>query len=48
MEGRDRMACLAAYREDFFAEMARGSHFAAVDTPELFLEDVRAFFRELR
>jgi hypothetical protein len=24
-----------------------GGHFAAVDAPDLFLEDVRAFFREL-
>ena len=31
-----------------YTEMARGSHFAAVDAPELLLEDVRAFFRELR
>ncbi|WNG47400.1 epoxide hydrolase [Archangium minus] len=31
-----------------YTEMARGGHFAAVDAPDLFLEDVRAFFRELR
>ena len=29
-------------------EMPRGGHFAAFEQPELFVEDVRAFFRELR
>jgi epoxide hydrolase len=31
-----------------YTRMPRGGHFAAVEQPELFLEDVRAFFRELR
>ncbi|QRK08870.1 epoxide hydrolase [Archangium violaceum] len=31
-----------------YTEMPRGGHFAAVEEPELFLEDVRAFFRSLR
>ncbi|WP_395842321.1 alpha/beta fold hydrolase [Cystobacter fuscus] len=31
-----------------YTEMPRGGHFAAVEQPELFLEDVRAFFRALR
>ena len=38
----------ARYNLRRYTEMARGSHFAAVDAPELLLEDVRAFFRELR
>ena len=38
----------ARYNLRRYTEMARGSHFAAVDAPDLFLEDVRAFFRELR
>jgi hypothetical protein len=28
--------------------MPRGGHFAAAEEPELFVEDVRAFFRPLR
>ncbi|OJT19007.1 multidrug MFS transporter [Archangium sp. Cb G35] len=31
-----------------YTEMPRGGHFAAVETPGLLLEDVRAFFRTLR
>ncbi|ATB29022.1 epoxide hydrolase family protein [Melittangium boletus] len=31
-----------------YTEMPRGGHFAAVEEPELFLDDVRAFFRTLR
>jgi microsomal epoxide hydrolase len=31
-----------------WTEMPRGGHFAAMEQPELFLDDVRAFFRELR
>ncbi|MET0401692.1 MAG: epoxide hydrolase, partial [Cystobacter sp.] len=31
-----------------YTEMPRGGHFAAVEQPELFLEDVRAFFHTLR
>jgi pimeloyl-ACP methyl ester carboxylesterase len=31
-----------------WTEMARGGHFAALEQPELLLEDIRAFFRELR
>ncbi|KFA93820.1 epoxide hydrolase family protein [Archangium violaceum] len=38
----------ARYNLRRYTEMARGGHFASVDAPELFLEDVRAFFRELR
>jgi pimeloyl-ACP methyl ester carboxylesterase len=28
--------------------MPRGGHFAALEEPELLVEDVRAFFREIR
>ena len=31
-----------------WTEMPRGGHFAAMEQPELLLEDVRAFFRPLR
>ncbi|UQA63409.1 epoxide hydrolase family protein [Polyangium aurulentum] len=31
-----------------YTEMPRGGHFAAVEAPDLLLEDVRAFFRGLR
>ncbi|OJH38631.1 epoxide hydrolase family protein [Cystobacter ferrugineus] len=38
----------ARYNLRRYSEMAQGGHFAAVDAPDLFLADVRAFFRELR
>jgi pimeloyl-ACP methyl ester carboxylesterase len=31
-----------------WTEMPRGGHFAALEAPELLLDDVRAFFRALR
>ena len=31
-----------------WTEMPRGGHFAALEEPELFVEDVRKFFRPLR
>jgi hypothetical protein len=31
-----------------WTEMPRGGHFAAMEQPSLLLEDMRAFFRELR
>ncbi len=31
-----------------WTEMPRGGHFAALEEPELFVEDIRAFFRPLR
>ena len=31
-----------------WTEMPRGGHFAAMEEPELLVEDVRAFFRSLR
>ena len=31
-----------------WTEMPRGGHFAAMEEPELLVEDIRAFFRDLR
>jgi pimeloyl-ACP methyl ester carboxylesterase len=31
-----------------WSEMEKGGHFAAFEQPELFVRDVRAFFRTLR
>jgi hypothetical protein len=31
-----------------YTMMPRGGHFAALEQPELLVEDVRAFFRSLR
>ena len=31
-----------------WTEMPRGGHFAASEQPELFVEDVRSLFRDLR
>jgi len=31
-----------------WADMPRGGHFAAMEEPELFADDVRAFFRTVR
>jgi pimeloyl-ACP methyl ester carboxylesterase len=36
------------YNVTHWAEMPRGGHFAAMEQPELFVEDVRAFFRTVR
>lgn len=38
----------ARYNLTRWTEMPRGGHFAALEQPELLLEDVRAFFRGLR
>ena len=38
----------ARYNLVRFTEMPRGGHFAALEQPELLLDDVRAFFRTLR
>jgi epoxide hydrolase len=38
----------ARYNIVRWTEMPRGGHFAALEEPELLLDDVRAFFRELR
>lgn len=36
------------YRIVHWTEMPRGGHFAAMEQPQLFVDDVRAFFRTLR
>ena len=38
----------SAYNVRQWTEMPRGGHFAAMEEPELFVEDVRKFFRGLR
>jgi microsomal epoxide hydrolase len=38
----------AAFRVEQWTEMPRGGHFAALEEPELLVEDVRTFFRKLR
>ncbi|MAV35605.1 MAG: hypothetical protein CMJ59_09110 [Planctomycetaceae bacterium] len=38
----------AVYNIKQWTEMPRGGHFAAMEEPELFVEDVRKFFRTLR
>ncbi len=43
-----RRWCEAAFDLRQFTEMPRGGHFAAMEVPELFTGDVRAFFRLVR
>jgi epoxide hydrolase len=38
----------ARYNLTRWTEMPRGGHFAALEEPELLVDDVRAFFRTLR
>lgn len=38
----------AAYRVTHWTEQPHGGHFAAMEQPELFVDDVRAFFRTVR
>ena len=38
----------ARYNITRWTEMPRGGHFAALEEPELLVEDIRAFFRQLR
>ena len=38
----------ARYNVAQWTEMPRGGHFAAMEEPELFIEDVTKFFRALR
>jgi epoxide hydrolase len=38
----------AAYRVVHWSEQPRGGHFAAMEVPDLFVDDVRTFFRPLR
>ena len=37
-----------AYNVQRWTEMPRGGHFAALEEPDLLVEDIRAFFRSLR
>ncbi|MDH6198404.1 pimeloyl-ACP methyl ester carboxylesterase [Mycobacterium frederiksbergense] len=43
-----RRWCEASYNVTHFTTMPRGGHFAAFEQPELFVEDVRAFFDTVR
>jgi epoxide hydrolase len=43
-----RSWCEAAYNITRFTKMPRGGHFAAFEQPELFVDDVRAFFATVR
>src|SRR5262249_30185619 len=36
------------YNVTYWAELPRGGHFAAMEQPELFAQDLRSFFRTLR
>jgi pimeloyl-ACP methyl ester carboxylesterase len=36
------------YNVTYWADMPRGGHFAAMEQPELFVEDLRSFFRTVR
>ncbi len=38
----------AAYNITHWTEMPRGGHFAALEEPDLLVDDIRSFFRELR
>ena len=38
----------AYYNITRWTEMARGGHFAALEQPDLLVDDLRAFFRDLR
>ena len=40
-----RKAVEASYNVQQYTEMPRGGHFAALEEPELLVEDVRKFFR---
>jgi pimeloyl-ACP methyl ester carboxylesterase len=43
-----RRWCEAAYNITHWTDMPRGGHFAAFEQPELFVDDVRAFFATVR
>ena len=42
-----RSWCDRAYNINYWAEMPRGGHFAAMEVPDLFVEDVRAWARTI-
>ena len=43
-----RKWCEAVYTVTHWTEMPRGGHFAAFEQPDLFVDDVRAFFATIR
>ncbi len=43
-----RSWCEQIYNVTHWTDMPRGGHFAAMEQPELFVEDVRTFFRSVR
>ena len=43
-----RRWCEAAYNVTHWSTMPRGGHFAAFEQPDLFVDDVRAFFATVR
>src|SRR5690606_16078214 len=43
-----RHCCEAIYPITHWTDMPRGGHFAAFEHPDLFVEDVRTFFRTIR
>ena len=43
-----RSWCEAAYNITHWTTMPRGGHFAAFEQPDLYVDDVRAFFATLR
>ena len=43
-----RKWCEGAYNITHWTTMPRGGHFAAFEQPELFVDDVRAFFATVR
>jgi pimeloyl-ACP methyl ester carboxylesterase len=43
-----RRWCETAYNVTHWTTMPRGGHFAAFEQPELFVDDVRAFFATVR
>jgi hypothetical protein len=43
-----RRWCEKAYDIRHWTEYARGGHFAAMEVPDLLVQDIRAFFRLVR
>jgi pimeloyl-ACP methyl ester carboxylesterase len=43
-----RSWCESIYNVTHWSAMPRGGHFAAFEQPELFVDDVRAFFANFR
>ncbi|MEC8729749.1 MAG: epoxide hydrolase, partial [Actinomycetota bacterium] len=43
-----RSWCENSYNVTHWTDMPRGGHFAALEQPELYIDDVRACFRSLR